>query len=151
MNTATETPSANPGEVFAITLQVPDSAIDLLGHTNNVEYLRWLEQAAWAHTEALRLGWPEYEKLGVACMVRRHTIDYLGQTRAGDQLRVETWVAENSGKAKMVRGYRIVNEAAAKTVLRAESLWACVRLSDGRPVRMPPEFLAAYQVAVPPA
>ncbi len=38
---------------FVIDIRVADEAIDAYQHVNNSEYLRWVEQISWAHSEAL--------------------------------------------------------------------------------------------------
>ena len=38
-----------PAHSFSHEFQVPDSAIDALGHANNVEYVRWVQDVAGAH------------------------------------------------------------------------------------------------------
>ena len=42
---------------FHIDVTVAASDIDRLDHVNNAAYLRFMERAAWAHTEALGLTW----------------------------------------------------------------------------------------------
>ena len=55
---------------------VPDE-IDRVGHVNNIEYMRWLQNAAVAHSTAQ--GWPPnaYYQLGRGWVVRSHFIEYL--------------------------------------------------------------------------
>ena len=38
-----------PAHAFSHEFQVPASAIDALGHANNVEYVRWVQDVAGAH------------------------------------------------------------------------------------------------------
>jgi len=38
---------------YSHDFQVPESAIDALGHVNNVEYLRWVQDVAGAHWLAI--------------------------------------------------------------------------------------------------
>ena len=41
--------------IFRFPIKVGKESIDVLGHTNNKEYLRWMEEAALAHSDSL--GW----------------------------------------------------------------------------------------------
>lgn len=116
--------------------------LDRFGHTNNVVYLGWLEQVAWSHSVALGLGFDEYEAIGAGCVARRHELDYLAPTFAGDRLWLATWVHENDFRLSMWRRYQIIRESDRKTVLRGQTQWVCVDMKSGRPRRMPAEFRA---------
>ena len=41
---------------FTVDLAVQDADIDDYEHTNNVVYLRWLDEIAWAHADAVGAG-----------------------------------------------------------------------------------------------
>ena len=119
--------------------------LDHFQHTNNVVYLSWLEQVAWGHSQQLGLGFADYERLGAGCVARRHELDYLAATFAGDTLWLATWIAETDAKFTMWRAYQVIRESDRKTVLRGRTQWVCVDMKSGRPKRMPPEFVSAYQ------
>lgn len=133
-----------PAHIHEVTVGADD--IDRLGHANNVTYLRWLEGAAWAHSEAVGLDFSAYERLGVACVARRHEIDYLGPAFEGERLAVATWVTENDGRLTLWRAYQIIRVDDARTLMRARTQWVCARLDNGRPCRMPEEFKTGYAV-----
>jgi len=132
---------------FVERVTVGPDDLDQFGHTNNVVYLRWLEQVAWAHSQRLGLGFDTYEKLGCGCVARRHELDYLAPTFAGDELWLATFIIENDARLSMWRGYQIIRAGDGKTVLRGRTHWVCVDLKTGRPRRQPPEFVAAYKPA----
>src|SRR5260370_7167438 len=75
---------------------VDPAHIDELGHAGNLEYLRWVLEAALAHSTHLGLDQAAYLARGQAWVVRRHEIDYLRPAIAGDRLRIETRVATMS-------------------------------------------------------
>lgn len=141
----TDTLMWDAAAVFACPVTVAATDCDRFGHTNNVIYLSWLERVAWAHSESLNLGFADYERLGCGCVARRHELDYLAPTFAGDLLHLGTWIAENDGRLSMWRHYQIIRAADHKTVLRGRTQWICVDLASGRPRRQPPAFVAAYQ------
>jgi acyl-CoA thioester hydrolase len=118
--------------------------LDQFGHTNNVIYLSWLEKVAWSHSISLGLGFDSYERLNAGCVARRHELDYLAPTFAGDELALGTWIAECDARLTMWRAYQIIRVGDGKTVLRGRTQWVCVDLKTGKPRRMPQEFVKAY-------
>lgn len=114
--------------------------LDAFGHTNNVVYLSWLEQVAWAHSLSLGLDFAAYEALGTGCVARRHELDYLAPSFAGERLALATWVHDNDFRISMWRRYQVIRIADRKTLLRGQTHWVSVDMKTGRPKRMPPEF-----------
>jgi len=129
---------------FIETVVVRPEDTDAMGHTNNVNYLGWLEHAAWAHTHALGMSLEQYRALNAGVVVRRHELEYFAPTFAGETLQVGTWIDENDGRISLWRAYQIVRPSDGRTVMRARTLWVCVDMNTGRPRRQPPEFLAVY-------
>ncbi len=129
---------------FTLAVTVGPEHQDAYQHTNNVAYLQWLELVAWAHSTALGLDMEAYKRLNAGCVARRHELDYLAPTFAGEELVLATWVHENDGRLSMWRRYQIIRLRDAKTVLRGQTQWVCVDMLSGKPKRQPPEFLAAY-------
>ena len=129
---------------FTLDIAVGPEHLDGFGHVNNVNYLKWLEDVGWAHSNALGLDWDAYRRLNAGCVVYRHELDYLGACHAGDALVAGTWIHENGGRLDMLRRYQIIRVRDAKTVMRAETRFICVDFTIGKPKRQPPEFLAAY-------
>lgn len=117
--------------------------IDDLGHASNIVYLRWVQDAALAHTVALGLGQAEYKALGKAWVVRKHEIEYLRPAFAGDRLCIQTRVASMS-VASSVRKTRILR--GGEEVCRAETDWVFVEAARGRPCRIPPEVRDSFPV-----
>jgi len=129
---------------FLLPVKVGPEHIDGFGHTNNVVYLQFLEQVAWAHSQALGLGMDAYRRLNTGCVARRHELDYLAPSFAGEDLWLATWIHENDGRLSMWRRFQIIRAHDQKTLMRAATHWVCVDLTTGRPKRQPPEFLSAY-------
>lgn len=126
---------------------VDETHLDLMRHTNNVVYLAWVEQVAWDHSRQLGLGWEDYVRLGHGMVARRHELDYLSPTVAGDRLLLATWIVE-ADRLSITRAYQFVREQDIKTVFRGRTRWVCVDLDQGRPRRLPAEFEQAYQRAI---
>ena len=119
--------------------------IDVQDHANNVVYLRWMQDAAVAHSAAH--GWPasRYAQAGAGWVVRSHPIEYLQPAFAGDRIVVRTWVA-TMRRVTSVRRYRILREDDhGETLLAtAETLWAFVRYTTGEPTRIPAEIADSF-------
>jgi acyl-CoA thioester hydrolase len=130
---------------FTQPVRVAEADLDQFGHTNNVVYLTWLERVAWAHSVSLGLDFKDYQRLGAGCVARRHELEYLLPTFAGEELMLGTWIAECDAKFTMWRAYQIIRVGDGKTVLRGRTKWVCVNLESGRLARMPAEFVQAYQ------
>ena len=62
--------------VFSHRFTVPKSAIDLNGHVNNIEYLRWMQEVATAHSAFCGWDLERYIETQSSWVVRSHHIDY---------------------------------------------------------------------------
>lgn len=150
-DTAARKPPGSSWDVLTPFVQpvvVQPADIDEFGHTNNVVYLSWLERVAWAHSVQLGLGMDAYRRIGCGCVARKHELEYLAATFAGEELLLGTWVHENDERISMWRGYQILRPKDGRTVMRARTHWVCVDLKSGKPRRMPQEFVQAYRPAV---
>jgi acyl-CoA thioester hydrolase len=132
---------------FLYEVEVVGTDIDNLGHASNLVYLRWIQDAALAHSTALGFSEQAYLARGQVWVVRRHEIEYLRPAVAGDRLRVETRVATMK-VANSVRRTEIFRQG--ELVCRAATDWVYVDLSRGRPVRIPEEMRAAFPLEPDP-
>ncbi len=130
-------------ERFSLQKQVSTEHLDQLGHMNNVVYLQWMEQLAWAHSESLGLGWGEYQRLDAAMVAREHHLSYQAACFVGDALLCQTWLGLSNG-LRLMRHYCFVRKSDQLEVFSAQTLWVCVRLSTGKALRMPAVFRSAY-------
>lgn len=135
---------------FAIEVVVDPAQIDALGHTNNVHYLAWLQDCAWAHSVARGVDVDQMVRLDRAMAVRQTTMTYLGPTFAGDRLWVGDWITACDGRLRAQRTFQILREADRSTVLRAVIDYVCIAIESGRPSRMPEPFVRAYADDVRP-
>jgi acyl-CoA thioester hydrolase len=133
---------------FILPVTPHEGDIDGLNHTNNAVYVRWCEQAGWAHSEELGLSLDDYRRLDRAMAIRRGEYEYLLPTLCGEPLRLATWLVGGDGKLSMERRFQLVRDSDGATVLRGRWDLVCIELSTGRPRRMPPEFLATYMPVI---
>lgn len=129
--------------VHEVVVQPGD--IDRLGHASNQVYLRWVLEAALAHSTALGLDEAAYLQRGQAWVVRRHELRYLKPAREGDVLRVETRVATMSA-ASSVRKTRIVRPSDGALLLEAATDWVYVELGRERPARIPADVRDRFPI-----
>ncbi len=131
--------------VFEYRLTVAEQAIDGQGHVNNLEYLRWMQEAAIAHSDAQGWSSERYRRFGAGWVVRSHKIEYLQAAFAGDQIVVYTWVADFR-KVRSLRKYKIVRVSDGVTLARAETDWTFFAYQSRVPRRIPPEVAEAFVV-----
>lgn len=140
MNTTTAWDHPDP-HILHLTVQAQH--IDLMRHTNNVNYLQWLENTAWDHSETLGLAPAQYAACGHGLVVRQHELNYLAPTVLGDELLLGTWI-KSIDKLSLYRAFQFVRAGDGKTVFRARTHYVCVDIAQGRVKRMPPEFSTVY-------
>jgi acyl-CoA thioester hydrolase len=126
-----------------LELTVEDRHIDLMRHTNNVNYLQGVEDVAWDHSEKLGLAPAQYAACGHGLVVRQHELTYLAPTVLGDELLLGTWITLVD-KLSLYRAFQFVRAGDGKTVFRARTHYVCVDIAEGRVRRMPPEFSRVY-------
>ena len=130
---------------FVLDVAVEKADIDRLGHASNQVYLRWVLDAALAHSTALGLDEAAYVARGQAWVVRRHELTYLRPALEGDRLRVETRVA-NMSAASSVRRTRILRASDGAVLLEATTDWVYVDIPRGRPCRIPTDVRTRFPV-----
>jgi acyl-CoA thioester hydrolase len=128
--------------ILPVTPQAAD--IDGLDHTNNAVYVRWCQDAGWAHSHALGLTLADYKRLDRGMAIRRSEFDYIFATDEGEALLLGTWLAAGDSPLSMQRFFQLVRERDNTTVLRARWELVCIELSTGRPKRLPTEFSDVY-------
>ncbi len=113
------------------------------GHISNVSYVRWIQDAARAHTECV--GWDRaaYERAGGTFIVKRHEVDYKRGCHAGDNV-VVTTVIEDCRLASAWRRTRVVRLSDNAEILRARTEWVFVAIANHRPQRIPVGVIEAF-------
>lgn len=124
---------------------VEPDVIDANAHVNNVEYLRWMQQAAIAHADAVGCTSATAEA-GASWVVRSHHIEYLRPAFAGEHLAIFTWVS-TMRRSSSLRKYRVVR--GPDLVARGETVWVFVDAATGKPRPIPREVSQVFSL-VPP-
>ena len=124
-------------------VEVRPDDIDELGHAGNLVYVRWVLDAALAHSTAVGLDQSAYLKRGEVWIVRSHEIQYLRPSFVGDQLAVETRVVSMAA-ASSVRRTRITRVSDGAHLCEASTDWVFVDAARGRPRRIPDDIRVRF-------
>jgi acyl-CoA thioester hydrolase len=117
-----------------------DADVDELGHVNNAVWVRWIQDIAVAHWEAVA---PAEHRDAYVWVVTRHEIDYLRAMLPGETVTGRTWVGEAPKGARFDRHVEFVG-ADGKPRVRARTTWAILEKATGRPLRVPAEVAAPF-------
>lgn len=131
--------------IHRVEIVVEPDAIDANAHVNNVEYVRWMQQAAIAHADAVGCTRATSEA-GASWVVRSHHIEYLRPAFAGEHLTIFTWVS-TVRRSSSLRKYRVVR--GRDLVARGETVWVFVEAATGKPRPIPGEVSRVFSL-VPP-
>jgi len=131
-------------QVYQYHLTVPDDAVDVNGHVNNIEYLRWMQLAAVFHSEVQGCTKATID-IGATWVVRTHHIEYLRPAFAGENLVVLTWVA-NFHRVKSLRKYRIIRVEDEAVLVKGETDWVFVDARTGRLRSIPKDVILKFKV-----
>jgi len=134
--------------IFEYHHLVTSDEIDRQGHVNNVAYVRWMQDAAVAHSRAQGWNSARYTEIGCSWVARRHTIEYLQPAFAGEEIVVQTWVADMK-KITSLRKYRITRPADCAILAVAETNWAFVNVKTTMPKRIPAEVIGSFELVLP--
>jgi len=130
--------------IYYHQLAVQSEEIDGLQHVNNVAFVKWMQDAAIAHSSAQGWDAERYRESGTAWIVRTHFVRYLQPALKNDSIVVQTWVV-NVRKVTSLRRYRVFRESDRKCVAEAETDWAFVSRERQLPVRIPIEVRQAFE------
>lgn len=130
--------------IFDLNIKVLPEHIDSLGHVNNVVYMHWMQDVATAHIDALGLGLKQYQELKHAMVAVEHQVQYRKAAFVDDDIILRTWLYDLNSLYSF-RQYAFYRAADQSLLFVGTTKWACVELQSGRPKRMSPTFLQAYQ------
>jgi len=131
-------------QIYRYELIVPKEAEDQNGHVNNVEYLRWMQDAAMKHSETCGCK-QATNAAGATWVVRTHKIEYLKPAFAGDHILVMTWVS-NYRRVLSLRKYRICRPLEEALLAEGETDWVFVDARTGALRSIPKEVKASFEL-----
>ncbi len=125
---------------FTRTITATPADIDELGHVNNAVWVRWIQDMATAHWQAVA---PAEHIAAYIWVVTRHEIDYRGNVAAGESVIGETWVPDKPVGARFNRHVRFTG-ADGKVKVQAITTWALIDRASGRLARVRDEIAAPF-------
>ncbi|WP_136066198.1 acyl-CoA thioesterase [Modicisalibacter radicis] len=139
-----EFPQARCLHRHALTVRIGD--LNYGRHLGHDAIVGLLHEARVRAFEAL--GHHEWDVAGYPSVVAELAIEYLGGSRWGDELEVETAILPAEGKALAVY-QRLQRPADARSVAVARVALVLLDPEQGRPVEVPADFNAALAAAKP--
>jgi acyl-CoA thioester hydrolase len=126
--------------LFTQTFTPTPSDIDELGRVNNAVWVRWIQEMATSHWNAVAL--PEHIAAYI-WVVTRHEIDYRGNVKLAESVTGRTWIDSVPKGAQFDRRVAFTN-AAGKVIVSANTTWAMLDKATGRLARVRPEIAAPF-------
>ena len=128
--------------IYPVTV-TPES-IDANGHASNIEFVRWMQQAAVSHADATGCTAATLSA-GATWVVRSHEIEYLRPAFRDDRLEIRTWVADFR-RAFSRRKYEFTRPADRTVIARGETNWVFIEAATARPKSIPPTIASLFQL-----
>ena len=125
---------------FARTFTATDGDIDELGHVNNAVWVRWVQELAVAHWQAVAAA---TDQAALVWVVTRHDIQYRGNLPPGGVATGETWVAEAPRGARFDRHFRFSGED-GRALVEGVTTWALLDRASGRLLRVRADLAAMF-------
>ncbi|MFL6514538.1 MAG: acyl-CoA thioesterase [Chthoniobacterales bacterium] len=127
---------------FEMEISVLPTDIDEQDHVNNMVYLRWVQEIAIAHWQAVA---SIEAQSGVAWVVLRHEIDYKRAARIGDEIKLRTWVGKAT-RLTFERFTEISRKADGQLLAKGRTLWCPVNPATGKPVRVSTDVRTQFSI-----
>lgn len=128
---------------FEISVAVMPEDIDEQNHVNNIVYLRWVQEVATAHWQAIASSEAQGE---IGWLVLRHEIDYKAPACLGDEIVLRTWVGKAT-RLTFERFTEILRRSDGQLSSKARTLWCPINVQTGRPVRVPLEVRGQFSIS----
>ena len=125
-----------------MTISVLLSDIDEQNHVNNTVYLRWVQEVATAHWQAIA---SSDAQEGIGWVVLRHEIDYKAPACLGDEVVLRTWVGKAT-RLTFERFTEILRSSDRQLLSKARTLWCPINAQSGRPVRVPVDVREQFSI-----
>jgi len=126
---------------FSLSKVVVKDDLDNLNHVNNVRYLEWVQEISeghWKHNASTA------QQEQYIWVVRKHEITYYNAAKLGDELLLETHIAQSKGPIS-IRKVQIKDNKTNTLLVSSSTDWCLVSPKTMRPVRIPKEIERLFQ------
>ncbi len=120
--------------MFTKRIRVPASAIDVNGHVNNVAFIQWMQDIAIEHYAFIH--GTDAQGTDSTWVVREHKVEYLAPAFEGDEMEIQTWIAEIR-RVRSLRCYKFLRCSDSRLLVRGETHWIFVDGRSGSPRSIP--------------
>jgi acyl-CoA thioester hydrolase len=134
----------NMSQIYRYELTVSEDAVDVNGHVNNLEYLRWMQDAAILHSDSQGCT-KATTAAGATWVVRTHYVEYLLPAFAGEEIIVLTWVS-NFRRVLSLRKYKIIRVKDNAVLVEGETDWVFVDAQTGKLRSIPKNVMVAFEI-----
>jgi acyl-CoA thioester hydrolase len=128
---------------YTRTFRVRFTECDAYGHANNVQYARYMQEAAFEASAAAGYDFSRYDAIGTYWLVRESEIEYLRPLRYNESFEVKTWVVDFR-RVRSRRAYEFRKVGEDEVIARASTDWVYIDNATGRPIAIPPALIAAF-------
>jgi len=135
---------SSSNKIYRYEFTVPESAVDMNGHVNNVVYVQWMQDVAMLHSDAVG-GTSAMHGAGGTWVVHSHKIEYRSPAFAREEAVALTWVV-NFRRVRSVRRYKFYRKSDNTLLAKGETEWVFVDSERGRPRRIPDEIIQLFSL-----
>ena len=129
-------------DVFEKTISVVREDLDQLQHVNNVRYIEWIQLVSKEHWESRVTAQIKKE---VVWVVMSHYVQYRGQARLGDMIRIKTYIAETRG-AISIRAVEMRNADTDALLVESKTEWCLLSADQMKPMRISEEIRSLFEI-----
>ncbi len=129
-------------DIFEKSITVEQHDLDQLQHVNNVRYIEWIQEISKEHWEK-RVS--ERIKNEVVWVVVSHYVQYRGQARLGDTIKIRTFIAETRG-AISVRAVEMRHGDTDSLLVESKTEWCLLSATQLKPMRISEEIRSLFEI-----
>ncbi|MCD8212536.1 MAG: acyl-CoA thioesterase [Campylobacter sp.] len=127
---------------FIYKLKIPPQAIDMHGHMNNAYYFILMQEAAFAHSDAVGDTIEAQRERNGIWLVRTNEATYIAPVKLGERIEIYTWTQSDT-KASSTRFFEFKKEG--KLIAKGKTTFVYFDPSTNRPKAIPNEIAALYE------
>lgn len=129
--------------IFQRMFRVRHYECDTYGHLNNVNYVRYMQEAAL--DASADVGWTVERYQAIACqwLIRETNIEYLKPLLWNDEVRITTYVIDFR-RVQSRRRYEFHRVSDGELVARADTNWVFLNMETLRPTTIPDDMVKDF-------